>query len=134
MTTNFVFFGRLLFSLALLPLAADFHVGALSMAGSVHVAYFDRFPNFEQNLQASFISEFHRLAISQGWRKHKKRYKDERIRCVREHYDAYLGQVERGGQEEKLVKLQGLCMELLVDPAQTITQCKKVTSIKESKI
>lgn len=103
------------------------------MARSVHVAYFDRFPSFEPDLQTSFITDFHRLAELQGW-KHK-RYRTERSRCVLECYDAYLGNVERGGRQERLLEFQRLCRELLVEPVpRTLTQCRKVNSIGMSEI
>ena len=90
-------------------------------------AYFNRFPNFAPNSDATLIENFQQLAISRSWGKKSKKFKEERRSYMLALAHTHLGSIDRGGPAEKLVSLQGLCEELGVSPVPTsITQCKNV--------
>lgn len=92
-------------------------------------AYFNRYPNFEPDPQATLIENFDRLTISNGWQQNSKKFRKQRKSYMRALADDHIVSIERGGATEKLAGLQKLCEELRVSPIPTsITQCKNVRS------
>ena len=90
-------------------------------------AYFNRFPNFAPDRQATVMENFKQLAESRGWVEKGKKYSKEKKDYLVAMADTYVGSIERGGAAERLAGLQGLCRELRVSYIPTsITQCKKV--------
>ena len=97
--------------------------------------YFSLFPSFHENSKASVLTEFNRLARSQGWGKSSKKYKDQKRNCLRSQYlthvalqfEPILGH-DSSAKLIRLGRLQALCREMGVPEAQTgtITGCRKV--------
>jgi len=87
--------------------------------------YFTRFQDFEEDPQASLLTEFSRLALDQGWDNRTRA--EERRSCLIAQLNVHVGSTGTGGQRDQLARLQRLCEELRVSPIPTsITQCKKV--------
>lgn len=90
-------------------------------------AYFNQFPKFAPDPQATLIENFRALATSRRWVENSKKYMKERREYMIALADTHIGSIERAGAAEKLAGLQGLCEELRVSPVPTsITQCRKV--------
>ena len=90
-------------------------------------AYFNRFPTFAPNSEATLIENFKQLAISKSWGKNSKKFKEEKKSYMLALAVTHLGSIDSGGPAERLVALQGLCEELGVFPLPTsIRQCTKV--------
>ena len=103
------------------------HPKSIVMGNTKQDGYLKSFPNFEEDLQISIVEEFSRLAINQGWGADTSKFKNQRKQYFKAVYEAYLGSVENGLQDEKLKKLQKLCEDLKVSPVpDSITKCKKV--------
>ena len=91
-------------------------------------AYFNRFPNFTPDPQATVIANFRALAKSKRWGEKSKGYKNERKQYLTALADTHIGSIDRGSSAEKLAGLQGLCRELRISPIPTsITGCKKAS-------
>lgn len=88
-------------------------------------AYFNRFPSFVPNPQATLIANFRALAKSRRWS--GNRYKEERKNYMIALADTHIGSIDTGSAADKLAGLQGLCGEVGISRIPTtITKCKKV--------
>lgn len=86
----------------------------------VQVRYFDSFEGFTPNNGAPIKQEFERLAAHQGWK--NKVYLRQSIRCYGEELKHFIDDAQT-----QLQVLQGLCMDLRIDPIPlSVNQCKKV--------
>ncbi|KAG2164808.1 hypothetical protein VTO58DRAFT_107801 [Aureobasidium pullulans] len=86
----------------------------------VFTSYFDRFPSFIHNSRCSVRDEFNRLAKTQKWDDEEK--ERQRAKCYNEELDSHFAKLNI---TSKLERLQHLCVELDVEPLDTICQCKK---------
>ena len=103
------------------------YTSLLPVSDMAEQIYFNRFPRFVPDRQATVIDIFKQLAESNGWVEKSWKYKKEKKDYMIAMADTYIGSVERGGEAENLAGLQGLCKELRVSYIPTsITQCKKV--------
>ncbi|KAF1960710.1 hypothetical protein CC80DRAFT_464954 [Byssothecium circinans] len=84
--------------------------------------YWQKFPGFEPKVDASFLEQFNKLAIHEGWtKKEKMRRRNE---AIEEEFN-YLQGTDIG----KLERWQDLCCIVgIEDVPDTISKCKKVLS------
>ncbi|KAI1655324.1 Caulimovirus viroplasmin-domain-containing protein [Daldinia decipiens] len=104
-------------------------------------SYFDQFPNFVPDNNASFDDEFGRLASSQGLASGSQEYRRQRTKAIRDelkfHYSSQ--PVDAAGElqtipelgkksldeSEKLDIYQNMCREIGVNPRDTIGACRR---------
>lgn len=85
------------------------------------VAYFDSFALFVSDSQATFSSEFKRLAELRGWDKGSKTWRKHWARAVHaEFLRAY------GTNTSTLEAWQALCEQVGLPPLPSISKCKQV--------
>lgn len=85
------------------------------------MSYFDAFAGFEQKSTAPLATEFARLALSQGWKKGTKTWKNERQACMQTEFAHHVA------VDNRLANWQSLCEEVGIAPTpESITKCKKV--------
>ncbi|KAG9847636.1 hypothetical protein KCU98_g3831, partial [Aureobasidium melanogenum] len=87
----------------------------------VFTSYFDRFPDFDHHPRRSVHDEFNRLVKTQKW--DKKETARQRAACYNEELEGHFVKL---GIADQLDRLQHLCVELSIEPPDTITQCKKI--------
>jgi hypothetical protein len=104
------------------PSASDAGSSASDAGSSAHDAgYFAQY-GFKQNPDLTFIANFERFAITQGWSKMEK--KSRRPEAFEAEFDLYVGT-----DVTKLEGWQRMCKNCLIEPAPpSIKQCKKVCS------
>jgi hypothetical protein len=86
--------------------------------------YFAQF-GFEQDTNATFITNFKRLAITQGWS--NKEAKSRRPEALEAEFDAHVGT-----DVTKLEGWQRMCKNCRIEPVpSSITQCKKVCNCQD---
>ncbi|CAD0089739.1 unnamed protein product [Aureobasidium vineae] len=87
----------------------------------VFTSYFDRFPGFDHHPRRSVRDEFNRLAKTQKW--DKEDTARQRAACYNEELEGHFAGL---GITDQLGRLQHLCVELGIEPLDTINKCKKV--------
>ncbi|KAI5276212.1 hypothetical protein E4T47_00861 [Aureobasidium subglaciale] len=86
----------------------------------VFTSYFDRFPNFAHNPRCSVRDEFNRLSKTQKWDFEEK--DRQRAKCYNEELEGHFASL---GIDTQLDRLKHLCVEVGLEPLDTVTQCKK---------
>lgn len=105
-------------------------------------SYFDQFPNFEPDNNASFDDEFSRFASSQGIVSGSQEYRTKRTKAICDelkfHYssqpnpamletipEADKNEKNELSEEEKLDIYQNMCREIGVESRDTINECRQ---------
>jgi hypothetical protein len=114
--------------LSLLPLRdSGSDGGDGSLVGSRHRRqnFFDNFRSkgFVPDPAAPLVTEFQRLARSQGWEKNGEQYRKQRVTCYAVEFEAHYG-----NKSERLEGWQSLCSEVHINPVPpSIKKCKNVS-------
>jgi hypothetical protein len=93
------------------------------MAASPRASFFAEFAGFVPDHSAHITDEFARLAKHRNWAFRSKNYKRQWNRCMRAEFQTAYTNVNLS----RLQSWQNLCLELGLEAAPSITQCKKVS-------